>query len=68
MKKTAFNILSWTWGLPLTLIGLIAAIVLIASGHKPHRFGYCIYFNIGKWWGGQELGFFSCVTNGTENL
>jgi hypothetical protein len=55
-SKKAFYALSFTWGLPLTLIGLIVAVVLICTGHKPKRWGPCFYFNVGKRWGGLELG------------
>lgn len=51
-------ILNITWGLPLTLIGAIVALVLICTKHKPKRFGGCIYFNVGRSWGGLELGLF----------
>lgn len=61
MKRVTFNILSWTWGLPMTLIGAVIAVILILTGHKPHKWGYCIYFEIGKDWGGTEFGFFFLV-------
>lgn len=57
MNKTVFYILSFTWGLPLTLAGVIIAGFLLLTGHKPERFGYGFYFRIGRTnWGGQELG------------
>lgn len=56
MKKFSYWLLSLTWGLPMTLIGLIVALVLLITGHKPHRFGYTFYFKVGKSWGGLELG------------
>lgn len=56
MNKFLFYILSFTWGLPLTLIGIIVAIVLQICGYKPQRHGYCFYFEIGENWGGAELG------------
>lgn len=58
MSKKAFYILNITWGLPMTLIGALVALALIISGHKPKRHGGCIYFNVGKAWGGLELGLF----------
>lgn len=57
-NKALYYILSLTWGLPLTLIGAIVAVCLMATGHKPKRWGGCIYFNVGKNWGGLELGLF----------
>ena len=56
MKKFFYWFLSLTWGLPMTLIGLIVALALLITGHKPHRFGYTFYFKVGKSWGGLELG------------
>ena len=58
MTKKLFYILSFTWGLPLTLIGCVVAVFLIAAGHKPFRYGWCWYFEIGENWGGLELGIF----------
>ena len=56
MKKFFYWLLSLTWGLPMTLIGFIVSLVLLITGHKPHRFGYTFYFKVGKNWGGLELG------------
>lgn len=58
MKKWQFYLLSFTWGLPLTLIGCLVALVLVSAGYKPKRFGWCWYFEIGECWGGLELGVF----------
>lgn len=61
MKKSTFYILSWTWGLPLTLIGGIVTLALMCAGNKPKRFGNAIYTEIGEGWGGFEMGaFFIC--------
>ena len=56
MKKFFYWFLSLTWGLPMTFIGLLVALVLLVTGHKPHRFGYTFYFKVGKGWGGLTLG------------
>lgn len=56
MSKFVFYLLSFTWGLPMTLMGLITALALIVTGHKPKKYGYCWYFEIGNYWGGLELG------------
>ena len=55
-NKFLFYLLSFTWGLPLTLIGCIVAAVLLIAGHKPQKWGYCYYFEVGENWGGLELG------------
>lgn len=55
-NKYLFYFLSFTWGLPMTLIGCLAASALIATGHKPKKWGYCYHFEVGKSWGGVNLG------------
>lgn len=68
MNKYAFYILSVVWGFPMTLIGLISACVLICAGYKPKRWGGCLYFNVGKNWGGVNLGLvFITDENDTEH-
>ena len=58
MSKKTFYLLSFTWGLPMTLLGCLVAAVLVCAGYKPKRFGWCWYFEIGEDWGGLELGMF----------
>ena len=61
-NKILFYILSCTWGLPMTLIGGLAAICLIALGYKPRMMGGCIHFAVGEGWGGINLGLFIITT------
>lgn len=69
MSKRVFYILSFTWGLPMTLVGCLVAMVLLILGHKPKKWGYCYYFEVGEGWGGLELGmFFLCNKNPTEHI
>ena len=56
MKKPVFYALSFTWGILLTLVGLVVAGVLICAGKKPKKWGWCYYFEVGENWGGLELG------------
>lgn len=57
MSKKSIVILSFTWGLPLTIIGIVVAIALVCVGHIfPKRHGACLYFEVGKEWGGVNLG------------
>lgn len=56
MNKFLFWLLSLTWGLPMTLIGLLAALVLMILGYKPKTFHGLIYFDVGKYWGGVNFG------------
>lgn len=54
MKKFWFYFLTFTWGLPMTIIGFIARLVV---GKQPIRkFGYCKVYQFGKGWGGVSLG------------
>lgn len=61
LKTILFYVLSFTWGLPLTSIGLIVSLGLLITGHKPHRFYHAMYFVVGKNWGGLEIGPFFIV-------
>jgi hypothetical protein len=55
-NKKIFYIMSFTWGIVMSLIGCLTAAVLIAIGKKPQKFGYCLHFEIGSGWGGVNLG------------
>lgn len=55
-NKKLYKILSWTWGLPLTLVGYVIIGVLILAGYTPRKWGGCYYFVIGENWGGFCLG------------
>lgn len=56
MKAFLFWLLSLTWGCIMTFIGLIIALILILTGHKPKRFHYLIHFEVGESWGGVNFG------------
>ena len=58
LSKKAFYLLSWTWGLPMTLIGGVTMLTLMAAGKKPKRWGDCYYIEVGKDWGGLNFGMF----------
>lgn len=67
MNKTLYYILSFTWGLPITLVGCLVAACLLIVGYKPERWHYCFYFTVGKTWGGVNLGpIFLMCANGNE--
>lgn len=55
-NKKSFYIMSFTWGIVMSLIGCLVAVVLFASGKKPTKWGYCLHFEIGSGWGGVNLG------------
>lgn len=60
-SKLTFYILSWTWGIIMTLIGSAVALVLILMGYKPIKNIYGWYFEIGNYWGGVDLGYISII-------
>lgn len=55
-SKFLFYLLSFTWGLPMTLIGCVVSLIMLATGHKPRKWGYCYYFEVGTGWGGVNFG------------
>ena len=61
-NKFLFYFLSFTWGLPMTLIGLFAGLSLYIIGCRPTKHGYCVRFRVGKGWGGVSFGavFITC--------
>jgi len=56
MNKKQFYILSFTWGIIMTLVGLVVAGVLLLAGKRPTKHGWCYRFEVGEGWGGLELG------------
>ena len=58
ITRKEFYVKSFTWGLPLSLIGVLVCFTLMILGYKPKRYGYCYYIPIGESWGGLELGWF----------
>jgi hypothetical protein len=55
-NRTIFYLLSFTWGIIMTLVGCLVTLVLLIAGYKPKKWGHCWYFEIGEYWGGLELG------------
>lgn len=66
VKGIFFWVLSLTWGLPMTLFGAVCAFVMLITGHKPHRFHYLVYFEVGEGWGGFEAGGFFFVNKSSS--
>ncbi|MBO4421818.1 MAG: hypothetical protein J5879_00140 [Clostridia bacterium] len=58
MTAFVYYFLSFTWGLPVTLAGCAAALVMRIAGKRPERKGYCYVFRSGRGWGGFSLGIF----------
>ena len=51
-----YTLLSWSWGLPLNLLGHIIALALIILGYRPRKWGGALYFVVGEGWGGISFG------------
>lgn len=67
-NKAAFYTLSFTWGIIMSLIGSIVALVLLILGYRPKKWGHCWYFEVGQGWGGLELGpFFIASKNASKH-
>lgn len=64
-----FWFLSLTWGIVMSSIGLIVSLALLITGHRPKKFGFSFYFEVGENWGGLELGCIFIVNkNPSEDL
>ena len=61
MTSFLFYLLSFTWGLPVTLAGGLCAIAALICGAKREKAGRCLLFRRGKSWGGFSLGVFLFV-------
>ena len=66
-NKLLFYVLSFTWGLPMTLIGILVALIMLLLFRKPELCGYCIRFRIGNGWGGVSLGLTIITDNQSES-
>ena len=67
LKRILFYILSFTWGIIMSAIGLVAIIVTLPFGQFSVYHGR-LYKKIGKGWGGIDLGcFFICCEDATEH-
>lgn len=68
MRKFLYWFIQLTWGLPLNLFGAAIALVLLFRGCKPKIFGYAIYFEVGRNWGGVNFGGFFFVQKNANTL
>ena len=66
ITKREFHLRSFTWGLPCSIGGLLIAIGMLLTGHRPHRFGCCIQFEAGRNWGGGSVGIFMFTCKGAS--
>lgn len=51
-----FWIWSLTWGSIMTAVGLLVALALLVTGHKPYFMGPQMFFKFGTGWGGVNFG------------
>lgn len=73
LSRGLFYTLSWTWGFIMTIIGALVVGCIKIYGlfakktFKLKKHGYCYYLNIGKSWGGIELGMFFLTDSRDSN-
>ncbi len=68
-KIILFYVLSFTWGIIMSLIGAIVFLVLMCMGYKPKKYKHLYYIEVGEHWGGIELGcFFLCDNSANEYI
>ena len=68
LKLIGYWLIHATWGFPTFLFGVIVALVMLITGHRPYRFGYGVYFVTRKnssW--GFEAGPFFVISNDYKN-
>jgi len=54
--KWLFYVLSYTWGILTTIIGLLISFGLLITGHKPNKYYWVHYFKLKENWGGFSVG------------
>lgn len=54
--RALYYILNLTWGLPMTLVGWVSGVCLMAMGVTPRKWGGCTWYSVGECWGGLNLG------------
>ena len=62
LSKLWYYIISFTWGVSLSLIGAICGLALYVIGFRPEKNIYGWVFRIGENWGGVNLGVVSIVS------
>lgn len=64
--RILFYLLNMAWGIPMNLIGAVAALGLRIVGKRPERHGDCWCFTVGEDWGGVSLGMVMIVAEGAS--
>ena len=65
IKAVGFWLASCTWGIVMTLIGAVGALVFAIKGNRARRVGYSLYFVSGNGWGAVALGPFIFMSEGS---
>lgn len=69
LKTIGFWFVQCTWGFIMTSIGAVVILALLIAGKKPQHIGPVVYIQVGKNWGGLELGgFFICCENSSDHI
>ena len=70
LSYIVFYLIQFTWGILHNIIGLVLAIWMLVTGHKPHRCGPYIYFMEPNLPGCIDCGivFVTSTTNASTNL
>ena len=67
--KWLYYLLAHTWGIIMTLIGYIVALVMLVLGAKPIKYNGIFYFKYKPSWGGVDFGMcFVRDTTSTEHV
>lgn len=67
--KWLYYLLAHTWGIIMTLIGYIVALILICMGVKPIKYNGIFHFRLKENWGGLDFGMcFLRDTTSTESV
>lgn len=62
-SKFLYYLLTFTWGIFMSLVGGLVALQLMILGYKPIKNHYGLVFIIGTGWGGVNLGPVSIVNS-----
>ena len=63
-----FYLVQWTWGIAVNIFGVLMALGMLITGHKPYKCGPFIYFRT-KWnFGGLEFGNFFVIGKDCDSV
>lgn len=65
--KFLYYFLSFTWGIIANIAGAFISIAMLATGHRPRRFGGSVYFECRGDFGGFSYGIFFVKGRGTDD-